>query len=266
MTPMMRLGISSYTFGWAVQSGDFDENTLIDKALEMDVSLVQFGDNLPLHQLSTSRLNALAARAERESITIETGARRLTPNHLQTYLEISRRLNATLLRFVVDDGDYEPTSEEIIHILAAASSQAGNITIGIENHDRLPAASLAHTIQTVDSDNIGICLDTANSLGAGEGLAEVLLHLAPHTVNLHIKDFTIQRVPYLMGFTIEGRPAGDGMMNLSQLISQLDTSRCATAVLELWTPPEKDPSSTIAQEQLWAKKSLTYLRGLNLFR
>lgn len=261
----MQLGISSYTFGWAVQAGGFDENTLLDRAMELRVSLVQFGDNLPLHELCDSRLDALASRAQREGISIETGARGLTSERLQRYTEISQQLNAKLLRFVVDDGDYLPSNEEIIHILAAAASQLGNVQIGIENHDRFAASALTQIVQAVNSYNVGICLDTANSLGAGEGLTEVLLHLAPLALNLHIKDFAIERVSYLMGFTVEGRAAGDGMMDLPKVLSQLDASRCKTAVLELWTPPELEVNDTLEKEYKWAKRSIDYLRELDTF-
>jgi sugar phosphate isomerase/epimerase len=261
----MRLGISSYTFGWAVQAGVFDENDLLDQALELGVSLVQFGDNLPLHEWSDARLDALSARAARENIALETGARGLTARHLQRYLEISRRLNAKLLRFVADDGEYRPSAEEIIAILRAAAPHLGPVQIGLENHDRFAASTLARIVETADSESIGICLDTANSLGAGEGLNEVLAHLAPHALNLHIKDFAIERVPHLMGFTVEGRAAGDGMVNLPNVLAQLNAARCQTAVLELWTPPETAISDTLAKERQWAKRSLDYLRGLGCF-
>jgi sugar phosphate isomerase/epimerase len=261
----MQLGISSYTFGWAVQVGGFDENDLLNCVLELGVSLVQFGDNLPLHELSDTRLDALSVRAARENIALETGARGLTARHLQRYLEISRRLNAKLLRFVADDGEYHPSAEEIIAILRAAAPQLGPVQIGLENHDRFAASALRHIVETIGSENVGICLDTANSLGAGEGLSEVLAHLAPHTLNLHIKDFAIERVPYLMGFTVEGRAAGEGMMNLPNVLAQLDAARCQTAVLELWTPPETALSDTLAKERQWAKRSLDYLRGLGCF-
>ncbi len=261
----MQLGISSFTFGWAVQADGFDENDLLDQALELGVSLVQFGDNLPLHQFSNSRLDSLASRAQREGITLETGARGLTLPHLQRYVEISRRLNAKLLRFVVDDGHHEPSTEDIIRVLQAAESQLDDVWIGLENHDRFAASTLAQIIRTIDHPSIGICLDTANSLGAGEGLTEVLSHLAPLTFNLHIKDFAIERVLHLMGFTVEGRAAGDGMMNLPYVLSQLEGSPCKSAVLELWTPPKNDINDTVIKEKQWAARSIDYLRGFDQF-
>ena len=111
------------------------------------------------------------------------------------------------------------------------------------------------------SESIGVCLDTANSLGAGEGLETVVSELAPLTVNLHLKDFQIARVPYLMGFQITGCPAGRGMVDVPALLQQLAPfHRCQSAVLELWTSPEPQLADTIRKEAAWAAKSLDFLR------
>jgi sugar phosphate isomerase/epimerase len=108
-----------------------------------------------------------------------------------------------------------------------------------------------------------VCLDTANSLGAGEGLDTVLREVGPLAVNLHIKDFQIARVPHLMGFTVEGRPAGGGMLDVPAMLADLAPFKCCdTAVLELWTPPETDIGRTIAKEAAWAAQSLAYLKPL----
>ena len=116
-------------------------------------------------------------------------------------------------------------------------------------------------IEAAGSEHIGVCLDTANSIGAGEGLDAAVRELGSLTVNLHIKDFHIARVPHLMGFTVEGRSAWSGLLNLPRLLEQLAPfHRCQSAVLELWTPPEPKLQDTIAKEEAWAVQSLQYLR------
>jgi sugar phosphate isomerase/epimerase len=116
-------------------------------------------------------------------------------------------------------------------------------------------------IEKADSDRVGVCLDTANSLGAGEGIESVAAVLAPLTVNLHIKDFGIERVPHGMGFSVAGRPAGAGLLNLPALLQLLTPfNRCHSAVLELWTPLEARIEETLAKEARWARQSLDYLK------
>lgn len=265
----MKLGLSSYTYGWAVgmpghePPHPLDEHGLLDKCHEHRVTLLQIGDNLPLHTFDRSRLLRLAERAAQEGIALEIGARGLTTGRVAEYANIARRVGAKLIRFVIDDVNCQPAFDAVVGVLREVVSQLDGLTLGIENHDRFPAAILRAMIESVDSNRVGVCLDTANSLGSGEGIDSVAAMLTPFTVNLHIKDFIIERVPYLMGFSVHGRPAGDGMLDVPSLLRALSAQgRCATAVLELWTPPESTIEETIATESLWAKKSLDYLKPL----
>lgn len=263
----MRLGISSYSFSWAVGVPGYppphplDENGLLDKARVLGVSLLQIGDNLPLQTFDSARLDRLAKRAAHEQVQLEVGARRLTTERLGEYTAIARRVGARLIRFVIDDTDYHPDAADVTRVLRDAASLLRGLTLGIENHDRFPAATLRSVIEAAQSDEIGVCLDTANSLGAGEGIESVAATLAPLTVNLHIKDFGIERVPHRMGFTVTGRPAGSGMLNLPALLEQLARhGRCQTAVLETWPPLETDLDTALARESAWATQSIQYLK------
>ena len=265
----MKLGLSSYTFGWAVgvrghePARPLDEDGLLENCRKHGVALLQIGDNLPLHSFDAARLSRFAERAAQDGIDLEIGARGLTSERVAEYADIARRVEAKLIRFVIDDANYRPKPETVVGVLRKTVSQLDGVTLGIENHDRFPAATLRSIIEAVGSNRIGVCLDTANSLGSGEGIESATALLAPFTVNLHIKDFIIERVPHLMGFTISGRPAGEGMLNVPSLLRTLAAhGRCATAVIELWTPPESTIEETIAKEARWAKESLDYLKPL----
>jgi len=264
----MRLGISSFAFGWAVgtpappAARAFTADTLLDFALAQRVPVVQFGDHIPLHLDAPTKLDAFAARAHAAGVTIETGARGLTADHLDRYIAVSRRLDARVLRFVIDGKGYEPAFADIVAIVrdALPALRAANVTLGIENHDRFTCATLRRLVDTLASDHVGICLDTANSLGAGEGIGEVLTQLAPVCVNLHVKDYAIERLSYLMGFTITGRALGEGMLPLEHVLNSVAAhGRCTTAVVETWPPPESEISATLAKEQRWAESSVAHL-------
>src|SRR5919199_1877966 len=115
----MVLGISTYTYGWAIgASGSqplapMDEQRLLDKAVEFGVGLVQFGDNLPIHTFSEERLTVLEKRLQDEGLTIELGARGLTADHLERYVDLCVRFKASVLRFVIDQSDYEPSVNDV---------------------------------------------------------------------------------------------------------------------------------------------------------
>lgn len=265
----MILGLSSYTYGWAVgvpgqePACPMNELDLLDRCGVHGIKLLQVCDNLPLLGLSSGGLNRFAERAAREGMAIEVGSRGLTVEHVKEMITLARRLGARLIRFVIDGPDFHPGPAHVVKTLREVVPMLDGLILGIENHDRFPAQVLRSIIEDAGSDRIGICLDTANSLGAGEGLATVIGELASLTVNLHIKDFHIHRLPHLMGFTVEGRPAGGGMLDVPWLLEQFAPfKRCATAVLELWTPPESDIQRTIAKEEAWAVQSLEYLKPL----
>jgi sugar phosphate isomerase/epimerase len=240
-----------------------DEHGLLDKCRELGVALLQIGDNLPLHTFDAARLSRLAERAAKERIELEIGARGLTREHVIRYGRIARSIGAKLIRFVIDDAGHQPEPEAVVGVLREVVPQLDGLTLGIENHDRFPAATLRSIIEATGSDRVGVCLDTANSLGSGEGIETVAAALAPVTVNLHLKDFAIERLPYLMGFSVSGRPAGEGMLDIPSLVRQVAAyGRCKTAVLELWTPPESGVEQSIEKEARWAKQSFDYLKPL----
>jgi sugar phosphate isomerase/epimerase len=214
--------------------------------------------------MEPAALDVFAARARAVGVEIEVGARGLTLEHLSTYLAVARRLGSRLLRFVIDAPGYEPSVDEVVGLLrdALPTLRKSDVTLGIENHDRFPSTTLRQIVGDLGSEHVGVCLDTANSLGAGEGIREVLAALAPVCVNLHVKDFAIARLPYLMGFTVTGRALGEGMLPLREVIETVARlGRCQTAIVETWPPPETEISATLEKEVDWAIRSVRALRA-----
>jgi sugar phosphate isomerase/epimerase len=166
---------------------------------------------------------------------------------------------------VIDSAGFEPELQRVTGIIKdlLPEFEARNIKLAIENHDRFKAREFEKIIVSVGSDKVGICLDSVNSMGAGEGFETVSEILIPYTINLHVKDFTIFRVSHKMGLIIEGRPAGKGMLHIPELLSVLKkTGRCRSAILELWTPPEHEIGQTLHKESIWAEESIRYLKSL----
>lgn len=267
----MQLGISSYTYTWAIgvpgsQSPKaFSAYNLIDKAIETGIKLVQIADNLPLGNFSRAELKKLLSHAGNKNISIEFGSRGLTPEHTMKCLEIAGDLSSPILRMVIDGPGYEPDLQLIIRIILdlLPEFESRKISLAIENHDRFKAREFEKIIQSVGSERVGICLDSVNSMGAGEGFETVSEILMPYTINLHVKDFTIRRVSHKMGIIIEGSPAGKGMLNIRDIFEKLTVlNRCNSAILELWTPPELKIEDTITKEDSWASESIRFLKSI----
>jgi len=265
----MQLGLSTYTYTWAIGvPGSMPENPmtiyqLIEKAAGLNVPVLQVADNLPLDQFRETELLKIRNFADDLNIQIEVGSRGMTTENVFRYLELARFFRSTILRFVIDGPGFEPSLDEIHSIVQQVVPELEklNICLVIENHDRLLAREFVEIVEKSGSKNVGICLDTVNSMGAGEGLETVIGLLAPFTMNLHVKEFSIRRVSHKMGFVIEGVPLGKGMLPVAELISKVST-RCQSAILEQWTPPEPTIKETIRKEREWAEESIIYLKSV----
>ena len=263
----MKLGISSYTFTWAVgvkghmPEKPLDWRGLLELSQELGVSLIQIADNMPLHKMTEAVMEELIRMSSDLDIELEVGASIMTSDNLESYLTIAERIGSKILRFVIDGENYKPSPEEVISTLKNAESEfrKRKIILALENHDRYFAHQFRQIIESVGSPNVGICLDCANSFGAGEGFKEVVDLLAPYVVNLHLKEISIKRKYHKMGFDIEGKPFGEGCLPLEWILSQL-TPKCRTAILELWTPPEETINQTINKEFDWARRSISFLK------
>jgi 3-oxoisoapionate decarboxylase len=265
----MRLGLSTYSYTWAIGvPGQMPGNPmsafeLIDEADRLGVSCVQIADNLPLHLMTGADLKKLSACAVSKGISIEAGTRGLLPENLLKYIEIADELGSPILRIVIDAQGFEPSLAEVTGIINKYIPVLKNnkIRLAIENHDRLRSSEFAEIVLRTDPEWVGICLDSVNSMGAAEGLHEVVETLAPFTINLHLKDFTVKRVWHKMGFVVEGVPAGNGMLQIDWLKDLIERKgHCQSAILELWTPPESDLDSTRAKEKLWVEESIRNLK------
>ena len=265
----MKLGISSWTYTWSVGVAGFPPQRpfnvmdLLDRAAMLEVGVLQVADNLPLDGLSPAELEAFAARAQEMGVSIEAGTRGIQPDHLRRYLAIARQLNSSILRVVIDTPNHHPAPREVVELLAPlrAEFEDAGVTLAIENHDRFTSPTLVGIIEKLQPGWVGVCLDTANSIAALEGTPQTVEILGPYCVNLHLKDFTIFRANQMMGFIIEGRPVGQGRLDVQWLLGKLrEFGRDPNAVIEMWTPPEPTLEATIAKEQKWAELSIAYLQ------
>jgi 3-oxoisoapionate decarboxylase len=267
-----RLGLGTFGVAWSIgvpgypqPSKPLDAFGVVDFAHELGLSLVQFGDNLPLHLLSDAELHRLRDHARERGVAFEMGMRGLQSPDFERYIELTRFFEASLLRVVVDTATHHPDHAEIVGIVnkhLPALDGAG-ITLAIENHDRFRAESLASIIKEINHPHVGVCLDTVNSFGSLEGPEVVVQTLGRYVVCLHVKEFLIKRVDHNMGFVITGAPTGQGMLDVPSLLYSLKYyKRSFNAIIETWLAPLPNMDDTAALEQAWVRESVRYLRTL----
>lgn len=262
----MRLGAGSYCWMWAIgvpgqepPEARLDAFGLLERCGQLGLRVVQLGPNL---QLDQNRIGELAWRAGELGIEIEAGIAGLGLDQVRHGVDLCRQLSASLLRTVDlyeggarDAADLEANLRAAVPVLADSG-----VRLAVENA-LTPARELAAALDAIGSPWLGVTLDTVNSLAIPEGTLEVVDTLARHTLCLHVKDFRVRRAWHMMGFTVEGTPAGQGQLNVPWLLDRLRAEgRDPNAILELWVPQQGSLEETIALEESWVKESITYLR------
>jgi sugar phosphate isomerase/epimerase len=236
---------------------------LLQHAMELGVGVVQIADDPLLDRMSDAELSSLRGAANRCRLDLELGTRGIDPDQLRRYLHVAVRLQAPLVRVIIETKNANASTDEVVAQLrqVVPDYARAKVSLAIENHDRFPAAQLAEIVERLDTPYVGICLDTANSIGCAEGLDTLLRILGPWVVNVHVKDIRVQRPAHLRGFVVEGCPAGQGRIDIPGVLKELRTrGRDPNAILELWMPPAATMAETMAREKAWAAESIRYLR------
>ncbi len=271
-----RIGVGSWTFPWAIGTVKDHLPTplmtavqLVKKASEIGAGTVQFLDNLPLHDFTDRELQDVRTAAREHGLEVQLGTRGVTPAHLSRYLAVATSLGCRLVRTMGGwHGAPAPTAElerDLREILPGYA--AAGVSLALENYEAYSTQELGALVRKIGHPNLGICLDLTNSFGALESADSILDHLAELTINIHLKEFVVERLPHLMGFAFVGRPVGQGKLPLEAIFSRVaHFGREPDVIVELWTPFKENLSETLIQEEKWARESVRYLQGTQRFK
>ena len=270
-----RVGLGSWSFPWAV--GTIPDHLpdprltpagLVERAARLGVKVVQVLDNLPLDRCSPAELDRFRDAAAAAGIEVEIGTRGVEPPHLQRYLAIAQHVGARLVRTMAGWHGQLRSLDDVAVDLRQTLPRLGDtgIRLALENYEAYPTRALADLVRSLAHPQVGVCLDLTNSYGALENTGEILDNLAPLAVNLHLKEFVIERLPHLMGFAFRGRPVGQGRLPLTEIFSRLAaTGHRPNVIIEHWTPFAGSLAETLALEERWAEASVAHLRSLPWF-
>ena len=265
----MKLGISSYTFPWAIGFPDAIPShpltplQLLEKAQDLGVGLVQFGPNMPLDQLPEKDLREVVKQAGAWKIDLEVGTIGIDLGRLREQIQFAKRIGAILLKTTPERPDgHIPMRTEILNCLRAVAGKLAEERIGLAiDNSRIPAQELNELLESICSPWLGAALDTANPLALPQGWQLSVRVLAHRTMSLHIKDFVVQQAVHGMGLSVKGCPVGKGQLNIPWIVDSFAALRIEpSAILESWTPEQRTLQETLALEDAWAKQSVGYLR------
>jgi sugar phosphate isomerase/epimerase len=264
-----KIGVGSWTFPWATgtvqdqrPTSILDPVGVVERTIDIGVHVVHFLDNLPLDSFDNQMLDRARDLAREHNIEVEVGTRGTEPEHLRKYLSIAQRMGARLLRTM---GGWHKAPAPVDQIKAnfrqvlPEFTDAG-VRIALENYEAYSTAEIAAIVRELDDASLGVCLDLTNSFAAMESADEILENLAPFTISVHLKEFTVERLEYLMGFAFRGKPTGQGVLPLTKIFETLlANSRKANVIVEQWPPFDETLEQTMKMEFDWARQGVKHL-------
>jgi sugar phosphate isomerase/epimerase len=265
----LKFGVGSWTFPWSIgvpgypaPDAPLDAFDILRLADKLGAGVVQYADNLPLHEMGETDLVELRKTADRFGMAIEVGTRGIQTDLLLEYLKIAKIVGAEIVRTLIFADSGKLTVAEIIRLLNRVLPEytKENVRLVIENYELYTAAEYRKIMGSVVSDHIGICLDTINNFGTLETPIQVVQQLGEFVINLHYKDFVIDRIASKMGYQIEGTPAGKGALNARWLLETINAyEKCKSVIIEQWVPYIDSLESTRKRELEWAQEGAKFL-------
>jgi sugar phosphate isomerase/epimerase len=133
--------------------------------------------------------------------------------------------------------------------LAAPIAEKYRVAFAPENHKDHRIDERVAALKRIDSEFVGVCVDTGNNFALLEDPVETAKALAPWAHSVHIKDQAVQLADF--GFLFGDIPLGQGFIDLKQIVSVLQSARPGIHfTLELLT---RDPLKVPCLEpEYWA--------------
>lgn len=91
--------------------------------------------------------------------------------------------------------------------------------MAVENHKDFRAQELADRLRKLNSEFVGVCLDTGNNIALLENPQQVVDVLAPLAFTVHLKDMAVEDAAD--GFLLAEVPLGSGFLDLSRMVQRV---------------------------------------------
>ncbi len=103
--------------------------------------------------------------------------------------------------------------------LAEPVMRKHKVKLAVENHKDWRAEEMVQVLKSVESEWIGLTLDTGNNLSLLEDPIEVVNLLAPYAISVHLKDMAVDE--YEDGFLMSEVNLGDGFLDIEGMIKTI---------------------------------------------
>ena len=107
--------------------------------------------------------------------------------------------------------------------LAEPIAARHRVRLAVENHKDHRAEEKLDVLKKIDSEYVGMCVDTGNSIALLEDPLETARAFAPWAFAVHLKDAGVRE--YEDGFLLGDVPLGEGVLDLPQIVRILRESK-----------------------------------------
>jgi len=182
---------------------------------------------------------------------------------LLSWMDVAAELICRRMRIVVGHPTLhgrlwnEENAARTAETLQRVTRRAGELglELAIENHADLQAQELRELVHSVDSSNLGVCLDPVNAVRVGDDPVEATHILAPYVRVVHVKDVDLSRPYGLAG--PPSLPLGTGSLPVQEILHVIVTMhRDVWLLVELAQIEE----SGIREEE-WITRDIAWIRG-----
>jgi len=90
------------------------------------------------------------------------------------------------------------------------------VKLAMENHKDWRVSEFIDLLHLIDSEWVGVTLDTGNNIALLEDPMEVVRSLAPYAFTVHLKDMGVEEYPD--GFLLSEVVLGDGYLDIAEMI------------------------------------------------
>ena len=285
----MRAGLCSYAYRWAISHPDeierMDTFKFLDRAVEIGANAVQICDNLPIEFFNNTELASLKDYVNKNTLSLELGMKGSQTERVEKMISHCKKLDVSVLRIVLSDKGWNLSKAEYKDLLTDLTKEAEDkhVILAVENHFEMSSHDLAQIIESVNSPNLGVCVDVVNSVTHLCGYKEACIVLAPYAVSVHIKDVKLNRFQEIFrtdgqpwvsqqtrkeildtfstGFYISGCQLGEGVIDINWIINEISKNNHNPDIfIESWMDPKSTVDETITAEQDMVEKDFDTLK------
>jgi sugar phosphate isomerase/epimerase len=233
-----RLGVCIYSYGihWRAARDRTPDLPFTDALGLMDLSHGLGGAGLQIGIGDDAELAALIQR-KRESYGMYFEGQVSLPKddadvgRFEREIRAAKIAGATVVRAAALSGrryetfdtaeafrEFAARSEKSL-VLAEPVMKRHRMKLALENHKDWRIDEMLALLKRFDSEYLGICVDTGNSIALLEDPTAVIRAYAPFALSVHLKDMAVR--PYQEGFRLSEVPLGEGLLDIPEIVSVL---------------------------------------------